>query len=124
LTNYRHYASNNNNNNNNNSYNTIVIIKEAEKKLQYKNVSVEIQRMLNMKCFVLPVIIGATEIISKSLKNIWKRYQNNINRFPTKDHHTRNITHHMESATTCDLKPEWWGSPLAQEAKNQGKGSL
>jgi hypothetical protein len=28
-----------------------------------------------MKCFVIPVIIGATGIASKGLKNIWKKYQ-------------------------------------------------
>jgi hypothetical protein len=45
-----------------------VIQKEAENKLKYKNLSVEIQRMWNMKCFVIPVIIGATGIVSKSLQ--------------------------------------------------------
>jgi hypothetical protein len=45
-----------------------IIQKEAEKKLKYKNQSIEIQRMWNMKCFVLPVIIGATGIVSKSLQ--------------------------------------------------------
>jgi hypothetical protein len=34
-----------------------VIQKESEKKLNYKNLSIEIQRMWNMKCFVIPVII-------------------------------------------------------------------
>jgi hypothetical protein len=47
-----------------------VIQKEAEKKLKYKNLSTEIQRMWNMICFVIPVIIGATKIVSKILKNI------------------------------------------------------
>jgi hypothetical protein len=48
---------------------TIIIIqKEAEKKLKYENLSIEIQRMWNMKCFVIPVITGATEIVSKSLQ--------------------------------------------------------
>jgi uncharacterized membrane protein len=37
-----------------------VIQKEAEKKLKYKHLSIEIQRMRNIKCFVIPVIIGAT----------------------------------------------------------------
>jgi hypothetical protein len=46
-----------------------VIQKEAEKKLKCKNLSVEIQRMWNMKCFVIPVIIGATGIVSKSFQN-------------------------------------------------------
>jgi hypothetical protein len=45
-----------------------VIQKEAEKKLKYENLSIEIQRMWNMKCFVVPVIIGATGIVSKSLQ--------------------------------------------------------
>jgi hypothetical protein len=32
------------------------------------NNNIEIQIMWNMKCFVIPVIIGATEIVSKSLQ--------------------------------------------------------
>jgi hypothetical protein len=39
-----------------------IIQKEAEKKLKYENLSIEIQRMWNMKCFVIPVIIGAVGI--------------------------------------------------------------
>jgi hypothetical protein len=45
-----------------------VVQKEAEKKLKYKNVSIEIHRMWNMKCSVIPVIFGATGIVSKSLQ--------------------------------------------------------
>jgi hypothetical protein len=45
-----------------------VIQKEAGKKLRYKNLSIEIQRMWNMKWFVIPVIIGATGIVSKSFQ--------------------------------------------------------
>jgi hypothetical protein len=45
-----------------------VIQKEAEKKLEYKNLSIEIQKMWNMKCFIIPVITGAIGIVSKSLQ--------------------------------------------------------
>jgi hypothetical protein len=55
-----------------------VIQKESEKNLKYKNVRIEIQRMWNMKCFVTPVIVGATGIVTKGLKNIWNQYQESI----------------------------------------------
>jgi hypothetical protein len=45
-----------------------VIQKESENKLKYKNLSIEIQRKWNMKCFVTPVIIGATGIVTRGLK--------------------------------------------------------
>jgi len=52
--------SNNNNNNNNN--------------LKYKDLTIEIQRMWNVKTKVIPVIIGATGTISKS----FRKYVSNI----------------------------------------------
>ena len=42
--------------------------KEAEKKLKYKSFCTEIQRMWNLKCTIVPVIIGATGIVTGSLK--------------------------------------------------------
>jgi hypothetical protein len=47
-----------------------------------------------------------------------------FNRYSTKKHHKKNVTHHKESATIWDLKPEWWGSPLAQGEKYQGKENM
>jgi len=45
-----------------------VIKKEAENILKYKYLTIEIQRMWNVKTKVIPVIIGATGTISKSFR--------------------------------------------------------
>jgi hypothetical protein len=42
--------------------------KEAEEKLKYKSLCIEIQRMWDMKCVIIPVIIGATGIVTEGLK--------------------------------------------------------
>jgi len=42
--------------------------KEAEKKLKYKSLCTEIQQMWNLKCTIVPVIIEATGIVTRSLK--------------------------------------------------------
>jgi len=55
------HAENKKNNNN-------VIKKEAEKILKYKDFTIEIQCMWNVKTKVIPVIIGATGTISKSFR--------------------------------------------------------
>ena len=51
-----------------------VIKKEAEKALKYKDLTIEIQRMWNVKTKVIPVIIGATGTISKT----FSKYVSNI----------------------------------------------
>ena len=51
-----------------------MINKEAEKILQCKDLTTEIQRMWNVKTKVIPVIIGATGTISKS----FRKYVSNI----------------------------------------------
>ena len=43
-----------------------VVQKEAEKKLNYKSLCIEIQRMWNLKCTIIPAIIGATGIVRRS----------------------------------------------------------
>jgi len=45
-----------------------VVQKEAEKKLKYKSLSIDIQGMWNLKCTIIPVIIGATGIVTRSLR--------------------------------------------------------
>jgi hypothetical protein len=51
-----------------------VIKKEAEKILIYKDLTIEVQRMWNVKTRVKPVIIGATGTILKS----FRKYVSNI----------------------------------------------
>ena len=51
-----------------------MIKKEFEKILKYKDLTIEIQRIRNVKTKVIPVIIGATGTISKSLR----KYVSNI----------------------------------------------
>jgi len=41
--------------------------KEAKKKLKYKSLGIEIKQMWNLKCMIIPVIIGATGIVTRSL---------------------------------------------------------
>jgi hypothetical protein len=53
---------------------TNVIKKEAEKILKYEDLTIELQRMWNVKTKVMPVIIGATGTISKS----FRKYVSNI----------------------------------------------
>ena len=51
-----------------------MIKKEEENILKYKDLTIEIQRMWNVKTKVTPVIIGATGTISKS----FRKYVSNI----------------------------------------------
>jgi hypothetical protein len=55
-----------------------VIQKEAEKKLKYENLSIEIQQMWNINYCVIAVIIGAMGTVSKIL----------YKKPPYQEHHT------------------------------------
>jgi len=77
-----------------------VVQKEAENKLKYKSLCIEIQRMWNLKCTFIPVIIGATGIVTRSL---WKNLEAVPGRHSvdslqkTAILRTWNITHNTES---------------------------
>jgi hypothetical protein len=51
-----------------------VIKKKAEKILKYKDLTIEIERMCNIKTKAIPVITGATGTISKS----FRKYVSNL----------------------------------------------
>ena len=42
--------------------------KEAEKKLKYNSLCIEIKKMWNMKCTIIPIITGATGLVTGSLR--------------------------------------------------------
>jgi hypothetical protein len=69
-----------------------------------------------MKCFVIPVITGATGIVTKGLKKYLETIpgKHSID-YLQKNSCTKNITHCKECTTIRNLKPEWWDSPLVQE---------
>ena len=74
-----------------------VIKKEAEKILKYKDLTIEIQGMWKVKTRVIPVIIGATGTISKSLR----KYVSNIpgnHEVKELNCHIGHCTHTSESA--------------------------
>jgi hypothetical protein len=41
---------------------------DAEKKLKYRSLCIEIQRMWPMKCMIIPVVLGATGIVTRGLR--------------------------------------------------------
>jgi hypothetical protein len=45
-----------------------MVQKEAEMKLKYKSLCIEIQRMWNLKCMIIQLIIGATGVVTRSLR--------------------------------------------------------
>jgi hypothetical protein len=45
-----------------------VVQKEGEKKLKYNSLCIGIQRMWSLECTIVPVIFGATGIVTRSLR--------------------------------------------------------
>ena len=72
--------------------------KEAEKILKYKDLTIEIQRMWNVKTRVMPVIIEATGTISKSFRKYVSDIPgNNDVKKTTENSHIGHCTHTSES---------------------------
>ena len=99
-----------------------VVQKEAENKLKYKRLCIEIQRMWNLKRTIIPIIIGATGTVTRS-------FGKNLEAVPGK-HSTDSLQktailgalHIIRKILQCgSLKPERWGSPLVQEKYQKEK---
>jgi hypothetical protein len=77
-----------------------VVNEEVEKKLKYKTLSTEVQRMWNMKCLVIPVVNGATGIVTEGLKKYLEKIigKHSINSLH-KNSNTGNIIYNKESTT-------------------------
>jgi hypothetical protein len=75
-------------------------MKEAKNFLKYKDFITEIQRTWNVKAEVIPVIIGATGTISKSLRQYPSSIpgKHEIKELEKKNSHIRHCTHTTGSA--------------------------
>ena len=76
--------------------------KEAEKILKHKDLITEIQRMWNVKEKVIPVIIGVTGTIAKSLR----KYLSNIEaKFEIEELQNKcHILHYLHTAESTNAK--------------------
>jgi hypothetical protein len=80
-----------------------VIKKEAEKILKYKDLIIEIQRTWNVKTKVMPVVIGATETISKS----FRKYLSSITRtHEVKELQKSYIGHSTHTAESANVEAQ------------------
>ena len=93
-----------------------VMQKEADKKLNYKSLCIEIQQIWNMKCMIILGIIGATRMVNKMFKKKFGSHnRKTFHTFTTKGSYT--LEHHTQYGRCCSLKLEACAvrSPLAQE---------
>ena len=66
---------------------------------------------------IIPVIIGATGIVTGSLKKNLEAIpgKHSIDSLQKTASCTGNITFNTECTAVRNLQPKWWGSPLVQE---------
>ena len=96
--------------------------KEAEKKLKYKSLCTEIQRKLNVKCTIIPVIIGATGIVTRRLRKYLGAVPGKHSIDSLQKTAILGTSHILRKVLQCEaLKPERWGSPLVQEKYQEEK---
>jgi len=84
----------------------IIVPKEAEKKLKYKSIGIEIKRMWSLKCTIVPVINGATGVVARSLKKNLEaiRGKHSIDSPPKKNTHTVTLgtSHIIRKVLQCE----------------------
>ena len=49
-----------------------MMIKESEKRGKYLDFTKELQRLMNMRVAVIPIVVGTLRTIPKALKSDWK----------------------------------------------------
>ena len=74
-----------------------VVQKDAEKKLKYKSLCIEIQQMWSLKYMIIPVIIGANGIVIRSVRKNLEAVLGKHSIDSLQDSYTWNITHNTES---------------------------
>jgi len=79
--------------------------KKAEKKL-VKSLCIEIKRMWNMKCMIIPVVIGYIGIVSKWLKKNWEAVTGKLPMDSVQKTTVLGTSHKTEMTAARDLKPE------------------
>jgi len=100
-----------------------VIKKEAENILKYKNPSIEVQRMWNVKCFVIRVMIWVTGIVIKGLKMSGNSTRKAVSRLSTKKKNscTEDVAHNKESVKSEILSLSCGMHQRFKRKSNRGK---
>jgi hypothetical protein len=71
--------------------------------------------MWNLKCNIIPVIIGGTRIVTRILGKNVEAIPGKHSVYSLQKSYTGNITHNKESTAVWKLKPEQWELLLVQE---------